>query len=44
MVKNMNKDVIVFVLRNHIPDIIPEDGFDGDERILNAKDQIFQTK
>ena len=34
MIKTMNKDVIVFALANPIPEIMPEDAFEGGARIV----------
>ena len=34
MVKSMNRDAIIFALANPIPEIMPEDAFEGGARIV----------
>ena len=34
MIKTMNKDPVVFALANPIPEIMPEDAFEGGARIV----------
>ena len=44
MIKTMNKDAIVFALANPIPEIMPEDAFEGGARIVATGRSDFPNK